>query len=270
MNELLASLSLQAWKPVLTALLLPPVPLLLLVLVGAWRLAHKARGGWAMILVAVACLWLGSTQGAASLLAQATGLAPPALDATRRLALAREQAAEPGHVAIVVLGGGRELLAPEYGAANLSGESLERLRYGLWLARTTGIPVGFAGGTGWTQDQGEAEADIAARIALQEHGQALRWIENQSRDTRENAALMVPMLKAAGVKHVLLVTHGWHTRRAVRAFVRAAGTGLVMEAAPMGLASPGSSGLVNWLPSVVGLSQCRLLLRELVGLTMGA
>ena len=270
MNELLSQLALQAWKPVLTALLLPPVPLLLLVLVGARRLARRARGGWLLVLVAVAGLWLSSTQGAASALARAAGEVPPVLDASRRLSLARQVDSEPGRVAIIVLGGGRELLAPEYGAANLSAESLERLRYGLWLSRAIGAPVGFTGGSGWTQDSGDAGADIAARMALQEHAQVLRWTEHQSRDTRENASLTLPLLKADGITTVLLVTHGWHMRRALRAFRAAAEPPLQVIAAPMGLAEPSSSGLVIWLPSVTGHAQCRLLLRELVGLVMGA
>jgi uncharacterized SAM-binding protein YcdF (DUF218 family) len=40
--------------------------------------------------------------------------------------------------AIVILGGGVRREAPEYGGATLGGITLERVRYGARLARTTG------------------------------------------------------------------------------------------------------------------------------------
>ena len=56
MNELLALLGIESWKPILTTLLLPPVPLLLLTLIGA-RLVLPRRGlGWFLILLSVALL----------------------------------------------------------------------------------------------------------------------------------------------------------------------------------------------------------------------
>ncbi|MFG5408565.1 ElyC/SanA/YdcF family protein [Piscinibacter sakaiensis] len=127
---------------------------------------------------------------------------------------AARSTAAPPRTAIVVLGGGRERLAPEYGQAMLGADSLQRLHYGVWLARATGLPLAFSGGRGWAQLDGEAEADLAARIAAQDYGLPLRWRENQSRDTRENARLTVALLRAEGVERILLVTHGWHMARA--------------------------------------------------------
>jgi hypothetical protein len=72
----------------------------------------------------------------------------PAAPAT---GLSSEQIAElkkSPRTAIVVLGGGRRLLAPEYGVATLTPRSIERLRYGVWLARETGLPLAFSGGVG--------------------------------------------------------------------------------------------------------------------------
>ena len=42
MNEIFFSLGIESWKPFINAILLPPVPLLLLVLVGA-RLMFRRR-----------------------------------------------------------------------------------------------------------------------------------------------------------------------------------------------------------------------------------
>src|SRR5436853_6993605 len=64
-NQLFALLGIESWKPVAAALVLPPVPLLLLVLVGA-RLMLPRRGlGWFVIVVAVVLLWLSACLGAA-------------------------------------------------------------------------------------------------------------------------------------------------------------------------------------------------------------
>ena len=64
-------------------------------------------------------------------------------------------------VAIVILGGGSEPFAPEYGVSSLQAASLERLRYGLWLAGETGAPVAFSGGVGHAQAGATQEARVA-------------------------------------------------------------------------------------------------------------
>ena len=150
MNSLFVLLGIESWKPVLAALLLPPVPLLALLLVGV-RLVRPRRGlGWFIVLTSVALLWLSSTLGAAQVASRLFLRPPPALAFERVKALRAEvQARAP--VAIVVLGGGMEPYAPEYGVANLQHASLERLRYGIWLARETGAPVAFSGGTGYAR-----------------------------------------------------------------------------------------------------------------------
>jgi uncharacterized SAM-binding protein YcdF (DUF218 family) len=268
-NSLFVLLDIESWKPILTALLLPPVPLLLMVLLGA-RLLLPSRGlGWLVILISVSLLWLSACGGTAQWLSRMLLQPPPALSAQRIGELkAQAQARQP--VAIVVLGGGVEPYAPEYGLSNLLYPSLERLRYGLWLGRETGLPVAFSGGVGWGQKDSVAEAQVAARIASQEFGRPLRWVEDSSRDTRENAANTVALLKQAGIKQVLLVTHGWHMKRSVRAFERSAAGELRIEAAPMGLAAEGQTSVLSWLPSGSGVVKVRNVLRELVGLGLGA
>lgn len=265
MDVWIAQLQLQTWKPIVTALVLPPVPFLLLMLI-ALRTAAARRGlAWALGLVAVASLWLSSTMGLGEALTDGVLRPPPALSISRIAELkARVAAHQP--VAIVVLGGGREPLAPEYASGDLAPNSAERLRYGLWLARETGAPVAFSGGVGWEQDAaGDAEADIAARIAQRDYRQPLRWTETASRDTRENAERTLPMLRAAGIREVVLVTHGWHMPRALRLF-RGAADGVSITAAPMGVSRREVGSALRWLPSSEGYSRVRLVLRELLGL----
>jgi uncharacterized SAM-binding protein YcdF (DUF218 family) len=266
-NSLVTLLDLDSWKPVLTALVLPPVPLLLLALVGA-RLIVPRRGlGWLIVVVSVTLLWFSASTGTARLLSRYVLHPPAALGADRIKAL-KAQAKTP--TAIVVLGGGMEPLAPEYGVSSLRHPSLERLRYGIWLSRETGLPLAFSGGVGWAQPNTTPEARIAAQIAASEFGRPLKWVEDSSRDTRENAARSMVMLKASGIKHVLLVTHGWHMPRALRAFERAAGSDMRIEAAPMGLARNFELPALEWIPSSTGTDDVRHVLRELLGLMLGA
>lgn len=258
------------WKPVLTALLLPPVPLLVLMLLGAGLLRRRPAWGWLLLLAGAAGIWLGSTTAVGQWLQRQLLQPPRALSLEQ---LQQLQARRSPVSAIVVLGGGRENYAPEYGAPNLSPYSMARLRYGLWLARETGLPVAFSGGTGRGQVAGVAEADVAARIASREFGQPLRWTESGARDTRENAERSVALLRAAGVARIVLVTHAWHMPRSLRAFEQAverSGGGITLLAAPLGLARKTSAGALPWLPSQAGFTDTRHALREYLGLLAGA
>lgn len=270
MNSLFSTLNIEAWKPILTALLLPPVPLLFTVLVGA-RLILPRRGlGWLIVLFSVIGLWLSHCVGTARLLEKMVLQVPPAL-ATERIQQVKADANAGATNAIVVLGSGVEPTAPEYGVSNLSEHSMARLRYGLWLSRETGLPVAFSGGLGWAQAQSAPEAEVAARIAEQDFSRPLRWTENQSRDTRENASRTVPLMQQAGITHIFLVTDGWHMQRAKRAFDEAAASrGLTVEAAPMALATRIESPTLDWLPTSNGSTRVRTALREWLGRLMGA
>jgi uncharacterized SAM-binding protein YcdF (DUF218 family) len=267
LNSLFILFGFESWKPLLTAIALPPVPLLLLVLVGARLMLQRRGWGWLLILTSTAMLWLTACSGTARLLTQFVLHPPPALSADRIEELKSQAKAR---TAIVVLGGGIEAFAPEYGISNLRHPSLERLRYGIWLSRQTGLPLAFSGGVGWGQPDAKPEARIAAQIAATEFGTPLKWVEDQSRDTRENAARTVALLRHAGIKHVVLVTHGWHMPRAVQAFETAAGESMQIEAAPMGLAQGTELASLNWIPSPGGMTQVRQILRELLGGLVGA
>ena len=267
MNSLFLTFGIEAWKPVLTALLLPPVPLLLLMLIGA-RLILPRRGlGWFTVLLGVVLLWLSTCTGTAQLLSQFV-LHPPAAMTTDRV---KELKATKVPTAIMVLGGGLEPFAPEYGVGSLTQASLERLRYGVWLSRETGLALGFTGGVGFAQPDAKAEAQIAAQIAATEFNRPLKFVEDNSRDTRENAARTLALLRPLGIRHIVLVTHGWHMPRAVRAFgVAAAGSGIRIEAAPMGLARNTETATLAWMPSSKGATDVRSILRELLGRLAGA
>ena len=270
MNAFLALLGIESWKPVLGALALPPVPFLLLILVGARLLLPRRGLGWIVILLGVGGLWLSACSGTAQLLTTWVLKSPPALSSAD-IAQLKARQREKNPQAIVVLGSGVERLAPEYGVASLQAPSLERLRYGLWLGRETGVPVAFSGGVGWAQSgDGQTEAQVAAHVAAQDFGRPLKWLEDQSRDTRENAMRSVALLKAEGIRHIVLVTHGTHMPRALRAFEDAARGEIGIQPAPMGLASQLTTPDLAWIPSSGGFEQVRRVLHELLGLAAGA
>ena len=248
-------------KPLLTSLAMPPLAPLLLALLGvllAWR---RQRVGLALAALSLAALWVLSCHGTAVWLARH---ALPQFDAVTAAQL------RTGRVqAIVVLGGGLLPDAPEYGGApQPSPVTAARLRYGIWLARQSGLPMAFSGGIGWAADgmQPASEADVAARVAQQEFGFALRWSEAVSRDTSGNARLLAPVLMRGGVQRIALVTDAWHMPRSVAAFQRA---GFTVTPAPMAFTLPIESRLLQWLPSAQGLLASRQVLRECLGLAVG-
>ena len=249
-----------ALKPLLTALVLPPLGPLLIAALGLLLAIKRKRAGMALVVFSLALLWLLSCHG------MAVWLSRTALPQFAPLSVAKLKSNKVQ--AIVVLGGGVLPEAPEYGESQLNAPSTARLRYGLWLARQSGLPVAFTGGMGWAANasQSLSEAEVAQRVARQDHGVTLRWLESQSRDTTGNARLLAPLLQRDGIQRIALVTHASHMPRSMIAFER---TGLAVTPAPMGYILPRQSPLMEWLPSPHGLQASRELLHEWLGLAIG-
>lgn len=291
-------MELAAWKPVLSALILPPVPALVLILIGARLIQPKRGWGYFILFLGVLTIWFSGCNVTALWLQNGVLKPPVAVSGSELQRLKDLGKGSGGYggnrlaarlgikpvaptTAIVVLGGGREPLAREYGVSDLSTHSSERLRYGIWLSRQTGLPMAFSGGIGWAQQQeggGSPEADVAARVAQQQYGWTIHWIENHSSDTRGNAMLTVAMLAQEGVSEIVLVTEAFHMPRAKRAFERAVAQSAVshpkwptprITPAPMGYWNSGDRTLLDWLPSAEGMTNVRLALHEVLGMAMG-
>jgi uncharacterized SAM-binding protein YcdF (DUF218 family) len=267
-NDFFVWLGLDGWRNVLATLLMPPVPMLAMVLAGAGLMARRRALAWLLVLAGAAGIWLSCTSIASGALRHWMLPAVPALTSAQVDALKHAP-----RTAIVVLGGGRKLLAVEYGSPDLRPLSLDRLRYGLWLGRTTSLPVMFSGGVGHAAASGPSEAEIAARVAERDFGRPLQWQEAGSRDTRENALRSVALLGAQGIERIVVVTHGYHMPRALDNFARAAAQArqpLDIVAAPMGLEPRSTTDLGDYLPSREGYTEVRLTLHEWIGRLVGA
>lgn len=253
------SLDYAGFKTLFLAIVLPPAPLLLLAAWGGWRLRTRQRfGGW-MLALALALTWLSATEAGAELLSRAVG-APPALSRLER----ERQVASGAPGAVLVLGGGVYRHRPEYEGGVPTRLTADRLAYGVWLARRTGWPLAFSGGIGWTAKETHVpEAAIVARVAAEDYRLPLRWTEARSRDTRENASNTLPLLAAAGVQRVLLVTDDGHMRRALRAFEAVgAPLGIAIVPAPVGLRDDALSSFDDWCPSAEGFARVRNIVYE--------
>ena len=270
MNAWIQALGLSGLKPLLLALVLPPVPLLLLALLGAWWLRRRPALGWGLLLAGSGLQWASCTPAGADALAEALLHPPRALEHAERLS---SLPPGRGQALILVLGGGR-VEAPEYGGVTLNALSLQRLRYGIRLSRQTGIALAFSGGRGPGMDEGPSEGALAARIAREEYGHALLWVEERSRDTQENARLSLEQLRGQDFGRLILVTHDLHQPRALRNFERARdAAGLAFELVPAPVDAPERDAALEWgdfLPSPAGLARSRYVLHEWLGWLAGA
>ena len=235
-------------KMLLRELLLPPASLLLLGLLGASLLRRRPRTGRTLVVTSLAVLWCLSMPQVGFALYRLTELYP-ALD-PRQAVIAD---------AIVILGAGSGTDSPEWGSMTMIDFGWDRVAYGAWLARRTGLPVLV---TSMGSDS------TAMRDTLRHaFGIDARWVDAAARDTFENARNTARLLIPAHVTHVLLITHSNHMRRAVEEFEAA---GLHVIPAPVVVQPAAASGAGGWIPSSRGLAYSVLGLYELIGRPVSA
>jgi uncharacterized SAM-binding protein YcdF (DUF218 family) len=237
-------------------LILPPSNLFLLIAIGLLMWRRWPRAGRAVAGSGLAALAFLSCTGAAHL------FVAPLEDMTAPL-LAPERA---GAQAIVVLAAGRLAQAPEYDGRDVPDyTALARLRYAAHLQRRTGLPVLVSGGVGAGagRERRTGLGDAMATALREDFGVPVKWIEGRSRDTGENAAYSAALLRADGVKRVLLVTDAMHMPRARAAFERA---GLDVVSAPTVFFSNQTRSFRSWVPSAEGMRRSWYAIYELIGL----
>ena len=225
-------------KKILSALILPPLGPLLAIILGLllWRRLPRL-GRWLAWCGTLALISLSMPLVGHMLLASTEG-APPLYPPLARQAQA-----------IVVLGGGTDYSAPEYGGDTVGRYALERLRYAARLARQLKLPLLVSGGAPFG---GTAEALLMKEVLENDFGVAVRWTESSSADTHDNALNSASILHKAGIRRVVLVTHASHMRRAQAEFAQAGLDGTPYPrrpASPLWRRNPGMTccpALVDW------------------------
>lgn len=232
--------------------LLSPLGLLLLIGAAGWLLKkRRARLGRGLITFAVVMLYVLSTplvsRGLLIGLQVYPAIDGPPFDRNAQ--------------AIVVLGADQRTGAAEFLTADtVSQLTLERVRYGAFLAQRTGLPVLTTGGT--LRPSKTSLALMMKRTLEDEFGVRVRWLEDKSRDTRENAQFTAAILQRDGVTKILLVTHAWHMPRAKAAFESA---GLVVEPAPTAFRTIDSLSVTDFLPTPHALYDSTVAFHEWLG-----
>ncbi|MBF0165955.1 MAG: YdcF family protein [Magnetococcales bacterium] len=256
----------------LEQLVLPPGAFLTGLCVVWWMLhrpAHLAaeirmrRAGRAVVVLGVLA-WLAMLPIVADRFAESRH--PPRETALTRAALAGSDAE-----AIVVFGCGRYPKAPEYDEEDtLTPSGLARARYAARLHRLTGLPLLLAGGRPYGESR--SEAAIMGEVLEREFQVPVAWLDEKSRDTRENAIEAVAILKAHGITRILLVVHNRDMPRALEAIDRASGGMIRVTPAPI-LFRPGTASsfawdaasLWPWIPNADALSLLGTEMHEWLG-----
>lgn len=237
-------------KKLLTALILPPTSCLIVTAAGlllASRPRYR-RFGLLLAVLSTSVLLALSTPLVATHLTRMAG-------ETALLSDAELEAAQ----VIVIPSAGIRRAASEYGKDVASGMSMDRIRYGAYLARRSGLPVLVTGGQVYG---GEPEAQVMREVLETDWAIPVRWVEARSRNTHENAVFSARLLREAGVSRIVVVTHAVDARRFRGEFERA---GLQVAVAPTLV--PGSGSVDHWvqhLPSSVALQGSTIAIYEML------
>lgn len=235
---------------VISAFLLPPLNFLLIGIIGLILFGIRPALGRKLLALAMVLMWVFSmpVTGDALLrmLERGAAIAPDAASKSQ---------------AIVVLGGGTNLNAPEFGGDTVGMATLERLRYAAVLQRQTGLPLLATGGD--PLGRGVSEAALMGQVLADEFKVPVRWLETASYNTQQNAAYSRIMLQESRVQRILLVTQGWHMPRARFLFERAG-----FDVRPAGTGFKGKFGLspLDFLPNASGMNASMLFFHEAMGL----
>jgi uncharacterized SAM-binding protein YcdF (DUF218 family) len=241
-------------------IILPPASLFLTIAAGLaiWR--RWPRAGRIVAATGFAALtFLSSNAGARFLVAPLEALTSP-LQAPERA----------GAQAIVVLASGQLQRAPEYGGRDIPDYiALARVRYAAHLQRRTGLPVLVSGGNARiggdpaAPERMYSKAEAMAAALREDFGVTVKWIEPRSNDTAGNAACSAALLRADGIKRILLVTDAMHMPRSRTAFERA---GFDVVSAPTMFFGAQRLTPGAWLPSAEGMRRSAYAAYELLGI----
>lgn len=187
------------------ALVLPPVTPILAIFIGLVLMRWAPRSGKALAWLGLVILYLLSTPVVSVVLNRAVEV-PPTL----------EGPVIDGAKAIVVLSAGTEPSAPEFGGETVDPASLIRLRYAAALHRKTDLPILVSGGLMPLRYM--PIASLMEKALIEDFQVPVRWVEEKSTTTAENAAFSKRLLEPEGIDTIVLVTEAYHMRRSAAVF----------------------------------------------------
>ena len=166
--------------------------------------------------------------------------------------------------AIVVLGGDVAIPNSPRVTSQLNGN---RLIHAYRLYRAGKAPVILiSGGNVFPQEGLDPEAFYSRRL-LEEFGVPSDAIllESDSRNTHENAVRTRKILGAIGIDQILLVTSGFHMKRAVLTFEKS-GFDVIPSPSGISVVDYAQPRLLDWWPSLGNLKRAQILIHEKIGL----
>jgi len=237
---------------VIGRIVLPPTIFLLLIAFGLWY-RNKKWGLW-LTGSSLALLWLLSTPLVAySLWGSMTETAVP-------IAVAQVADLPKQGTIIVILSAGKRSALEYPSGETASPLTVQRARYGAWVAKESGLPLAIAGGRLWGR---WSEAALTRSFVETELKQAVTLIEDQGRDTREAAINLVEPLRTMKMDSIVLVTDARHMPRASQAF---AAEGFKVIPAPMEVSGERTSlGPGDVIPTASALSVSAAVSHEFLG-----
>ena len=232
--------------------LIPPSLFILLAMSVLFSPGDGGAPGLVLATAAVVCLYLAATPFVASLLIRA------AIGLSGRIPTL-PLPAPPGAIVVLSAGywhssrpGGRDVVDPM---------TLERLAGAVSEQRRTGLPILVSGG--WLENADNSLAAMMTDALGTDFRVPVRWREDRSRTTYENALYSAEILRRAGIPSALVVTNSWHMARALWSFYA---VGYPVVVAPLDDGQPFSRTLSRFFPQVAALAASNDALHELIGL----
>ena len=200
-------------KRILELLLLPPTSLYLGVALGLTLTAVAKRSAGARRRLARLGTALTATSALLLVAMSVPQVAFWLLDSLQTSPAIPSTATSIDAEAIIVLSGDIDCDPAEFGPDQPGFISLQRCRYAAQLSKRTGVPILISGGV--LRPDRRSAAEVLRDFVQDELHVPVRWIENRSLNTRENAYFSAEVLGREGISRVAVVTHAWHMPRAL-------------------------------------------------------
>lgn len=238
MNAYELTLFIQSW-------LLPPGLIILMIILGLFLLLKWQKLGKGMLFVTLVLFYILSTPFFAQQLFNPLESIYPIIQTS---------AIKNKDAAIIILGAG----------VNTSTTML-RVKYAAAFAQRVPMPIITSGGN---KKNGITEAEMMRSQLHDIYNLRTLAIEDQSKNTEDEAKYLLPILNENKIKTIYLVTNAFHMPRSMMLFKKAyTNTNIKIVAAPMGKAHLISNyNFANYLPQAHALNASEIVLHEYLGL----